>query len=94
MNELLANPKIWLILGCLGALVLGLNLSLIGLLRHDKTVAEEASKWGKALRGGREGQKRQEAQIDELHRLVANLPPPPAPHSNSNSNSNSNSDQT
>jgi len=73
MNELLANPKAWLILGCLGALVLGLNLSLLGLLRHDKTVAEEASKWGKALRGGAEGQKQQNAQLDELHRLVANL---------------------
>ena len=78
MNELLSNPKAWLILGCLGAMVLGLNLSLLGLLRRDKAVMEEASKWSKALRGGREGQQRQDAQLYELHRLVSNLQSPTA----------------
>jgi hypothetical protein len=73
MSELLANPKALIALACLGALVLGLNLTLFGLLRGSKQVQEEAAKWGKALRGGVDGGRQQEAQLDELHRAVAGL---------------------
>jgi hypothetical protein len=71
MNELLANPKGLVILLCFGAVILGLNLSLFGLLRGNKTVQEEASKWGKALSGGQQARRQQDAQLDELHRAVA-----------------------
>lgn len=73
MNELLSNPKALLALLCVGALVLSFNLILFGLLRGDKTVQEEFSKWGKAVGGGQDARRRQEAQLDELHRAVANL---------------------
>ena len=73
MNELFANPKALLALACLGALVLGANLTLFGLLRGSKTVQEEASKWGKAFTGGQAAHRKQQAQLDELHQAVANL---------------------
>jgi hypothetical protein len=76
MNALLANPKALLALLCVGALVLSFNLILFGLLRGDKTVREEISKWGKAAGGGQEVRRRQDAQLDELHRAVANLKTP------------------
>jgi L-arabinose isomerase len=75
MNELLANPKALLALFCVGALVVSFNLILFGLLRGDKTVQEEISKWGRAAGGAQESRRRQDAQLDELHRAVANLKP-------------------
>jgi len=78
MNELFANPKALLALLCVGALVLSFNLILFGLLRGDKTVQEEISKWGKAAGGGQEARRRQDAQLDELHRAVAHLKAPQA----------------
>jgi hypothetical protein len=78
MNELLANPKALLALLCVGALVLSFNLILFGLLRGDKTVQEEISKWGKAAGGGQEVRRQQDAQLDELHRAVAHLKAPQA----------------
>ena len=78
MNALLANPKALLALLCVGALVLSINLILFGLLRGDKTVREEISKWGKAAGGGQEVRRRQDAQLDELHRAVAHLKAPQA----------------
>ena len=73
MNELLANPKALFVLLCLGGVVLGPFFTLFGLWRRDKAVIEEASKWGKALSGPRDGQQRQAAQLSELHSLVSNL---------------------
>ena len=78
MNELLANPKALLALLCVGALVLSFNLILFGLWRGDKSVQEEVSKWGRAMGGGQEGRRRQDAQLDELHRAVAHLKAPQA----------------
>jgi L-arabinose isomerase len=78
MNGLLANPKALLALFCVGALVLSFNLILFGLLRGDKTVQEEMSKWGKAAGGGQDARRQQAAQLDELHRAVANLKSQPA----------------
>ncbi len=76
MNALFANPKALLALLCVGALVLSFNLILFGLLRGDKTVREEISKWGRAASGGQEARRQQDAQLDELHRAVANLKTP------------------
>ena len=87
MNALLANPKAIVALLCVSVLVVGPFFTLVGLWRRDKAVVEEASKWSKAIRGGPEGQKQQTAQLDELHRLVADLQSSnsdnPAPASNS-----------
>ncbi len=76
MNALLSNPKALIGLACLGALILGFNLTLFGLLRGSRTAQEEASKWGKALTGGQTARRQQEAQLDELHQAVANLQSP------------------
>ncbi len=75
MNELLSNPRGLLALVCIGGLVISFNLILLGLLRGDKTVLEEMSKWGKAFGGGRDalGGKAQSAQLDELHQRVEKL---------------------
>ena len=73
MNELLSNPKTLLALACIGALVVGFNLTLFGLMRGSKTAREEASKLGKAIRGGQAAQREQAAQLDELHQAVARL---------------------
>lgn len=54
MEQLLSNPRGLIIIFCFGALVLGLNLTLIGVLRGDKRFQREASRWGQAIGGGRE----------------------------------------
>jgi hypothetical protein len=78
MEDLLANPRGLIIIACFGAMVVGLNLTLFGLLRGDKSVQREAAVWGKVLRGNQASQ-RQQAQLDELHQRVADLQRPPTP---------------
>ena len=73
MDQLLSNPRGLVILCCLGALVLSLNLSLFGLLRGDKRFQREASKWTLAIGGGREARKKQDSDAAELNRLVKQL---------------------
>ena len=80
MSELLTNPKALVILLCLGGAIVGLNLTLFGLLRGSRSVQAEASKWGKALGGGQELRTRQEAQLSELHQAVAQFKPAPKPN--------------
>ncbi len=64
-----------LIVACLGGSVVGLFAWAFRLMRGDKGALAETSTWGKVLGGAREGQRRQDAQLDELHRLVSNLEP-------------------
>jgi hypothetical protein len=73
MRDLLSNPAALIALVCVGALIIGLHLTLFGLLTGSKAVHAEASKWGKALRGGQDARRHQEHQMDELHRLVSEL---------------------
>lgn len=73
----MTNPRALVILLCLGGAVIGLNLTLFGLLRGSRSVHEEASKWGKALRGGQELRSQQDAQLSELHQAVAQFKPAP-----------------
>ena len=73
MSELLTNPKALIILVCFGGAVIGLNLTLFGMLRGSRSAQEEASKWGQALRGGLEVRARHEAQLNELHQAVSQL---------------------
>jgi hypothetical protein len=73
MDQLLSDPKGLVIICCFGALVLGLNLTLVAALRGDKTFQREASRWTKVLGGGREIRQQQDADAAELNRLVRQL---------------------
>jgi len=73
MPDWLTNPKGLIVLLCLGTLILGFNASLFSLLRGNQTAQREASKWSQVLRGGPESQRRQAAQLDELHQAVSQL---------------------
>ncbi len=88
MNELLANWRMLLALACVGVLVIGPFFTLWGLWRRDQTVVAEAAKWGQALSGPRTAQQQQQAEFDELHRLVSSLSAPEPPPADSDSNSN------
>jgi len=59
--------------------VLSVNFTLIGLLRGDKRVRAEASKWGLAVGGGRQAQANANAQAEALHAAVAALQATPVP---------------
>jgi hypothetical protein len=73
MDQLLSNPRGLVIICCFGALVLGLNMTLVGLLRGDQRFAREASKWTRAFTGGRDVRQQQADTAAELHRLVGQL---------------------
>ena len=59
--------------------VLSVNLTLFGLMRGDKSIKAEASKWGLAVGGARQAQASQNAQAEALHSAVEALKPPPPP---------------
>jgi hypothetical protein len=73
MEELLSNPRGLVIICCFGALVLGLNMTLVGVLRGDKRFGREAAKWTQAFGGGRATRKQQDSDAAELNRLVRQL---------------------
>ena len=54
-------------------LVVGVNLTLFGLLRGGSTARTEAAKWGQALSGGRETQRKNDADMAALHSAVTEL---------------------
>jgi hypothetical protein len=53
--------------------ILSVNLTLFGLLRGDRRIRAEASKWTSALGGGAASQKTQSAQLADLRRAVEQL---------------------
>jgi len=71
MPDWLTHPQALIVILCLGTLILGLNASLLGLLRGNTKAWTEAAKWGQVLRGGPESRQRQAAQLDELHQAVS-----------------------
>lgn len=71
MPDWLTNPRGVIVIVCIGALILGLNASLISLLLGNKAALREASFWRQTLRGGSERQRQQDAQLDELHQIVS-----------------------
>jgi hypothetical protein len=73
MDQLLSNPRGLVIICCFGVLVLGLNLTLLGVLRGDKRFQHEASRWGKVIGGGRDLRQKQADDAAELNRLVQQL---------------------
>ncbi len=73
MDQLLSNPRGIIILCCFGALVVGLNMTLVGVLRGDKRFQREASKWTQAFDGGRAARQKQDNDAAELRRMVQDL---------------------
>ena len=73
MPAFLTDTRLILALCILGALVLGVNFGLVSLLRGRRPNNNEAATWTNALGGGRQAQRRQTAELDELHRAVAEL---------------------
>jgi hypothetical protein len=73
MEQLLSNPRGLVILCCFGALVLGLNMTLVSVLRGDKRFQREASKWTQAFGAGRDARQKQDTDAAELRRLVQQL---------------------
>lgn len=53
--------------------VLSVNLTLFGLMRGNKNVQAEASKWALAVGGGRQAQANHDAQVAALHSAVEAL---------------------
>ncbi len=76
MKDLLSNPQGLLLLCCVGGLIVGLNLTLVGLLRGDARVRFETSRWASAFTGNRTARRQQEADYAELHKRVSGLGPP------------------
>ena len=73
LNRLLNNPLGLCLVLMLVGFVIGNLWLMISMLNRKQNFDEEASKWGKAFRGGFDAQKQQNAQLDELHRQVAQL---------------------
>jgi len=85
MNPSLLEPATLVVLCLVAGFIIGLYLTLFGLLRGDSQVREEAAKWTAAISGGRTGRATQEAQMAELRRAVEQLqaqatPPQDSPH--------------
>jgi hypothetical protein len=81
MDHLLENPAGLLAVLCLVGVVLLSTLGIVPLLRGGSSDflrrlidPREGEAWRKAFTGGREAQRRQAQEMDELHRLVSQLP--------------------
>jgi len=71
MPDFFSNPRALIAVLCIVGLVLAVNLPLLSLmLGKQNKISNEAAKWGKALQGGQQARRHQDAQTDELHRLV------------------------
>jgi hypothetical protein len=68
----LTNPGLLLALCLIVGLVVGVNATLVTLLRRGSG-GRDGDQWSRALGAGREQQRRQSAQLDELHRMVSEL---------------------
>jgi len=76
MNPTLTEPGTIVLLCLITGFVVGLYLTLLGLLRGDRRVHEESAKWVKAVGGGRAGRAEQDAQLEALHKAVQQLRSP------------------
>ncbi len=77
MKSLLSNPQGLLLLCCVGGLILGLNLTLLGMLRGDSRVRLETSRWASAITGNRDVRRQQDADYAQLRQRVSELGPRP-----------------
>jgi hypothetical protein len=85
MNPALTEPTTLILLCIVAGFILGLHITLFGLLRGDARVRAEASKWMAAADAGRAPRRAHDAQMAELHQAVQNLkasskPPENPPH--------------
>ena len=62
-----------LIVACFGASIVGLFAWAFSIWRGDKSALAETTTWSRVMNGARDGQKRQDTQLAELHRLVSEL---------------------
>lgn len=70
----LNNPGLIVALCLIIGLVVGVNATLVSLLRRGASRGEGgAGSWSRALSGARERSQKQSAQLDELHRAVSAL---------------------
>jgi hypothetical protein len=79
MNPSLAEPATIVLLCLVGGFIVGLHITLFGLLRGDTRVRAEAAKWAAAVGGGRQARMAQDTQMAELRRAVEQLKTPPKP---------------
>jgi hypothetical protein len=77
-HNLFSNPTALVAVACLLGLVIGVNAMLLAALSNRKGLDRELGVWRKALSGGRDVQREQDAQYAELHQRVANLSKPPS----------------
>lgn len=77
MLDFLLSNKLLIALLIVVALVTVTHALAFGMARSAKREVKEASVWGKAIYGGRTRLKQQDAQLDELSRLVAHIDRPP-----------------
>jgi hypothetical protein len=85
LRDLLDNPAGLVLVLCLAGVVVVANLALLALLRGGtfdlarfrRSLNDEAGLWRRSVTGGRDAQKRQDDQLDELHQLVTHLKEPP-----------------
>lgn len=83
MNPSLTEPGTIVLLCLVGGFIVGLHITLFGLLRGDARVRAEAAKWTAAVGGSRQARTTQESQMAELRRAVEQLQsptPPQDPH--------------
>lgn len=84
LEAILANPIGLLAVVCLVGVFIIANLTLIAMIgggqvdlsRWRRSLSNEAALWQKSFTGGREAQRQQSDQLDELHRLVGQLDQP------------------
>jgi type VI protein secretion system component VasK len=63
----------WLIIGAVVLLVALMHYGFYRVLRGDKSMVREFFTFGKAAQGGQRAQEKQNADLDELHKRVAEL---------------------
>jgi hypothetical protein len=79
MNHQLSNPLTIFLLCVIAGITVGMAFTMVGLLRGDRRVREEAAKWMAAADAGRASRRTQESKVDELHQAVQQLRRPPSP---------------
>ena len=78
MPGILNNPGALLAVCLVAVIVIGVNATLFTALRRGLRGDSEVRRWRQALGGAFDSQRRQDAQLDDLHRAVTELPVAPA----------------
>lgn len=73
-DQLLANPPALAAVACIAGFVVIINLPLLLVpLGLGRLFEREARTWGKAIQAGADVRRRNDDQVDELHRRVEGL---------------------